>query len=677
MSHNFLVLKEIVDQMSSRDRLSSEPAESLAKMCVGWYTKHKNHYQNIKSHDAVVWAFKDAWILHKMFTLLRTKVMRPEEPRDKTVKQLFQVLLEAAALGQGAPLEEDEHQDVDDDAEDEPASAGDSNGPVALDEGHGAEALDEGPGPEALDEGPGAEALHEGPGGAEVVDRASLTRDQKIALDSAKAGYRLAHTTTETWTDEHMPDSPPEDPDPLASLGLQTQKTLLDADGDDADEAALTIESSPEVVASSSSAGPSTLTRFGSHMPKNPDQEDTYEPENSPDLKQAVLAAEGDVPQNSLVATQGDVPENSPDLDQAMVATQGDVCENSRDLDQAMVATEKDVPENSHDPEGVMESPMGKAAPGMDDAVSPLQAPATKDEQMRLILQARKNKKARAANKAIAADGKQKPPKSKDPEEAKPAKEGAKSKKAKEAAAHDEEPKPKRKREPKSKEASAGDPKPKAKPGPKASTDNGEPKPKRGTKSKEAKEAAANDQEPKPKPKRKREPMSKEAATDDDQEPKPKAKAKAKGGAMKKPAALRPAVQENDEPVQAPKGRKQEELPHTFARRAMPTGAHGMNKFRRIVGSFKELVLPKLKSGQRTSAEVFASLRGKRKAAKILAFACLLLLWNQEVDLRTEVFSYGFVESFAGNAEATKQGLSDSHAAWGQTWISTMAGSAL
>ncbi|OLP73498.1 hypothetical protein AK812_SmicGene47245, partial [Symbiodinium microadriaticum] len=36
--------------------------------------------------------------------------------------------------------------------------------------------------------------------------------------------------------------------------------------------------------------------------------------------------------------------------------------------------------------------------------------------------------------------------------------------------------------------------------------------------------------------------------------------------------------------------------------------------------------------------QVFASLRGKRKAAKILAFACLLLLWNQEVDLRTEAF---------------------------------------
>ena len=220
---------------------------------------------------------------------------------------------------------------------------------------------------------------------------------------------------------------------------------------------------------------------------------------------------------------------------------------------------------------------------------------------MRLILEARKNKKAKAANKAIAADGKQKPPKSKDPEEAKPAKEGAKSKKAKEAAAHDQEPKPKRKREPKSKEASAGDPKPKAKPGPKASADNEEPKPKRGTKSKEAKEAAANDQEPKPK--RKREPMSKEAASDDDQEPKPKAKAKAKGGAMKKPAALRPAVKENDAPVQAPNGQEQEELPHTFARRPMPTGAHGINKFRRIVGSFKELVLPKLKSGQRSSAE--------------------------------------------------------------------------
>ena len=185
---------------------------------------------------------------------------------------------------------EDENVDDDDDAEVEPASAGNSDGPVALDEGHGAEALDEGPGAEALDEGPGAEALHEGPGGADVVDRASLTRDQKIALDSAKAGYRLAHTTTETWTDEHMPDSPPEDPDPLASLGLQTQKTLLDGDGDDVDEAVCTIESSPEIVASSaSSAGPSTLTRRP-HIPSKT-WETTLSPKLSREQKERFLEA--------------------------------------------------------------------------------------------------------------------------------------------------------------------------------------------------------------------------------------------------------------------------------------------------------------------------------------------------------------------------------------------------
>ncbi|OLP93317.1 hypothetical protein AK812_SmicGene24799 [Symbiodinium microadriaticum] len=42
-------------------------------------------------------------------------------------------------------------------------------------------------------------------------------------------------------------------------------------------------------------------------------------------------------------------------------------------------------------------------------------------------------------------------------------------------------------------------------------------------------------------------------------------------------------------------------------------------------------------------------------APKILAFACLLLLWNTDVELDEEVFSYGFVESFAGNAEAARQ----------------------
>ncbi|CAK8988137.1 unnamed protein product [Durusdinium trenchii] len=41
----------------------------------------------------------------------------------------------------------------------------------------------------------------------------------------------------------------------------------------------------------------------------------------------------------------------------------------------------------------------------------------------------------------------------------------------------------------------------------------------------------------------------------------------------------------------------------------------------------------------------------KLKAPKVLAFACLLLLWNTSIDHSQELF---FIESFAGNAEATR-----------------------
>ena len=82
IKYNFAVLKEIVLKMSARNRLSSDPAEQLAKMFFGWYDKHAVHFKNNKDHDAVVWSFKDAWVVHKMFTLLRPKVMRPEKPRE-------------------------------------------------------------------------------------------------------------------------------------------------------------------------------------------------------------------------------------------------------------------------------------------------------------------------------------------------------------------------------------------------------------------------------------------------------------------------------------------------------------------------------------------------------------------------------------------------------------------
>ncbi|CAE7742504.1 unnamed protein product, partial [Symbiodinium sp. CCMP2456] len=492
----------------------------------------------------------------------------------------------AAALEDGAPVDEDEYADPDD-AEDEPVSPsgpGEDHGAEALHDDHGAEALDQNQGAEALDENHGAEALDEDHGaealdeghGAKVIHRASLTREEKLALDSAEAGYRLAHTTSEAWTDEHFPTSPPEDPDPLASLGLRTQETLLDDELDDLDGAVCTIESSPEVDSawpelccdsSSIWAWRVCTFGFGSHMPKNPDQEDTYVPENSPVFHEAMVSLQReDVPENkqAMVATEGegDVPENSRDLKQAMVATEGDVLENSPDLKQAMVATEGEAAE--------AEAPMASV---MDESVSPFEAAA----------------------KAIAANGKKQ---SVEDDEAKPAKSGPKSKKARRD--NDDETKPKGKRGPKK---AAEKEEPKAKKSKAEGANEQDPKSKRKHEPK-SKEAAANDQEPEPK--RKPEPKSQEAATDK-QEPKPKAKAKAKAksGAMKKPAAFRPAQQEGDEGVVPPDGANDQgdELPHTFARRPMPTGAHGLNKYRRIVGAFKELVEPKLKSRQRSAAE--------------------------------------------------------------------------
>lgn len=82
ISHNYLILKEIVALMSARDRLSADPAEAIAKMFVGWYKKHQVYFQNNEKHDAVAWGFKDGWVVHKMFTLLRPKVMRGEQPRE-------------------------------------------------------------------------------------------------------------------------------------------------------------------------------------------------------------------------------------------------------------------------------------------------------------------------------------------------------------------------------------------------------------------------------------------------------------------------------------------------------------------------------------------------------------------------------------------------------------------
>lgn len=89
IKHNFLVLKETGLKMSARQRLSADPAEMLAKMFVGWYSKHKVHFKEVQNFEPAVWAFKDGWVVHKMFTLLRPKVMRTEQPREPRLQKHF------------------------------------------------------------------------------------------------------------------------------------------------------------------------------------------------------------------------------------------------------------------------------------------------------------------------------------------------------------------------------------------------------------------------------------------------------------------------------------------------------------------------------------------------------------------------------------------------------------
>lgn len=101
---------------------------------------------------------------------------------------------------------------------------------------------------------------------SEAVDRTALSREEKLALDSAEVGYPLAHTTSETWGDEHMPKTPVEDekvtpsPEPVQAASLMTQRTLMDEELDASPTAACcVIDSSPEEA--SASSGPPGLSR--------------------------------------------------------------------------------------------------------------------------------------------------------------------------------------------------------------------------------------------------------------------------------------------------------------------------------------------------------------------------------------------------------------------------------
>ena len=82
MKVNCLVLVELAKKMGSRHRLSSDPMDAIIQMFLGWYDLHEADYKQNKFFDRQVWAFKDAWTVHKVFSKLRQKVMRDETPRD-------------------------------------------------------------------------------------------------------------------------------------------------------------------------------------------------------------------------------------------------------------------------------------------------------------------------------------------------------------------------------------------------------------------------------------------------------------------------------------------------------------------------------------------------------------------------------------------------------------------
>ena len=68
--------------MVSRHRVSADPVDILVVAITLWYERHIITYQTDETFSAQVWAFKDAWNLHKLITLFRPKVVRPEKPRD-------------------------------------------------------------------------------------------------------------------------------------------------------------------------------------------------------------------------------------------------------------------------------------------------------------------------------------------------------------------------------------------------------------------------------------------------------------------------------------------------------------------------------------------------------------------------------------------------------------------
>eukprot|EP00439_Symbiodinium_sp_Y106_P067471 s434_g11.t1 len=78
-ARNYVLLMHVATNMLKRKRLSADPVDVLTLIFVGWYTKVQEAYKTCEAFDAKAWAFKDGWVVHKLLTLFRIKAIRGEE----------------------------------------------------------------------------------------------------------------------------------------------------------------------------------------------------------------------------------------------------------------------------------------------------------------------------------------------------------------------------------------------------------------------------------------------------------------------------------------------------------------------------------------------------------------------------------------------------------------------
>ena len=147
-------------------------------------------------------------------------------------------------------LEGAEAEDNDDDDEASSKAMEGEASSVAMEGEASSKAMEGEASSEAMEGEASSEAMQEEASWA--LRRQTLTREEKLQIDSEAAGYRLAHTISESWSDEHMPKTPPQLQEAVsAEPGLLTQKTLLDETPNDRSPDVCTVDSSPDEASSS------------------------------------------------------------------------------------------------------------------------------------------------------------------------------------------------------------------------------------------------------------------------------------------------------------------------------------------------------------------------------------------------------------------------------------------